>query len=283
MDIQTVGVTGAGRMGSGIAQVFALAGCRVLLQDLSPEALHQATAAIAQGLGKQAQKGRIRETEAEAALLRIQTTVALGDFKDADFVVEAVPERWDVKRQVFETLDILLPPEVRLVTNTGSLPITRLAALTKRPDRVAGMHFMSPVPTMPLVEVVRGLATSEATLELVCGLAARLGKTPVRCEDGPGFVSNRLLMAMINEAVRTLQEGVADAGAIDGIMRLGMNHPMGPLTLADYLGLDTCLASLNALHERLGERYRPCPLLVTYVQAGWLGRKTGRGFYTYSG
>ncbi len=227
MDIQTVGVTGAGRMGRGIAQVFALAGCRVLLQDLSPEALHQATAAIAQGLGKQAQKGRIRETEAEAALLRIQTTVALGDFKDADFVVEAVPERWDVKRQVFETLDILLPPEVRLVTNTGSLPITRLAALTKRPDRVAGMHFMSPV--------------------------------------------------------RTLQEGVADAGAIDGIMRLGMNHPMGPLTLADYLGLDTCLASLNALHERLGERYRPCPLLVTYVQAGWLGRKTGRGFYTYSG
>jgi len=229
------------------------------------------------------EKGKLTPEEKAAALGRIRSTASLGDFKDADFVIEAGPEHWETRKQIFETLDLLCRPGVILATNTGTLSITRIASLTKRPEQVIGMHFMHPVPVMPLVEVVRGLATADETCHMVSVLSERLDKTPVQCNDSPGFVSNRLIMPMINEAIFALQEGVAEVQAIDEIMKLGMNHPMGPLALADLIGLDACLANLQMLHEGFGDpKYRPCPLLGRYVAAGWLGKKSGRGFYDYS-
>ncbi len=284
MDISTIGVVGTGQMGCGIAHVFAMAGFQVILQDLSHDSLGKAVAAIEHSLLRAVEKGKLSNPEMLAALARIRTSNSLGDFKDADFVVEAGPEHWETKKQFFETLDLLCRPGTILATSTGAISITRLASQTKRPDCVIGMHFLHPVPVMPLVEIVRGLATSDATCATVSSLSERLDKTPVPCNDSPGFISNRLLMPMINEAIFALQEGVAEVPAIDTIMRLGMNHPMGPLALADLLGLDVCLASLQMLHEGFGDpKYRPCPLLCRYVAAGWLGKKAGRGFYDYSG
>lgn len=283
MDIRTIGVVGSGQMGCGIAHVFALAGFQVILQDLSHDALAKALQSIGHSMQRGQEKGRLTAEGRSAALGRIRTTASLGDFKDADFVVEAGPEHWETKKQYFETLDLLCRPGVILATNTGTLSITRIASLTKRPEQVIGMHFMHPVPVMPLVEVVRGLATSDESCQMVSALSERLDKTPVQCNDSPGFISNRLIMPMINEAIYALQEGVAEVQAIDEIMKLGMNHPMGPLALADLIGLDACLANLHMLHEGFGDpKYRPCPLLGRYVAAGWLGKKSGRGFYDYS-
>jgi len=283
MNIRTIGVVGSGQMGCGIAHVLALAGFQVLLQDLSHDALAKAQTAIDHSMQRGVEKGKLTQDEKTAALSRIRTTGSLGDFKDADFVIEAGPDHWETKKQLFETLDLLCRPGVILATSTGTLSITRIASLTKRPEQVIGMHFMHPVPAMPLVEVVRGLATTDETCNMVGVLSERLDKTPVQCNDSPGFVSNRLIMPMINEAVFALQEGVAEVQAIDEIMKLGMNHPMGPLALADLIGLDTCLANLQLLHEGFGDpKYRPCPLLGRYVAAGWFGKKSGRGFYDYS-
>lgn len=282
MNIHTIGVVGTGQMGCGIAHVFAVAGFQVILQDLSQDSLAKALASIGHSLARGVEKGKLTSSESGNALSRIRTTASLGDFKDADFVVEAGPEHWETKKQFFETLDLLCRPGTILATSTGTISITRLASLTKRPECVIGMHFLHPVPAMPLVEVVRGLATSDLTFHTVSALSEKLDKTPVPCSDSPGFISNRLLMPMINEAIFALEEGVADVQAIDAIMRLGMNHPMGPLALADLLGLDVCLASLQMIHEGFGDpKYRPCPLLSRYVAAGWLGKKTGRGFYEY--
>ncbi len=283
MNIQTIGVVGAGQMGHGIAQVCAMAGFPVLLQDLSQDLLARALAAIDRNLTRKVDKGKLLMEEKPGILARIRTTTSLGDFKDVDLIIEAAVERWEVKKPIFETLDVLCSPGVIFATTTSSLSITRLAALTKRPELVIGMHFMNPVPVMQLIEVIRGLATNEATFEAVMALSKQLGKTPIHCNDFPGFVSNRVLLPMINEAIYALFEGVASVESIDGIMKLGMNHPMGPLTLADFIGLDTCLSILNVLHEGLGDpKYRPCPLLIKYVDAGWLGKKSGRGFYDYN-
>ncbi len=283
MNIQTIGVVGAGQMGHGIAQVCAMAGFPVLLQDLSQDLLARALAAIDRNLTRKVDKGKLLMEEKPGILARIRTTTSLGDFKDVDLIIEAAVERWEVKKPIFETLDVLCSPGVIFATTTSSLSITRLAALTKRPELVIGMHFMNPVPVLPLVEIVRGLATSDATCEMVSALSERLDKTPIQCNDAPGFVSNRLLMLMINEAVFTLQEGVAEVQAIDEIIRLGLSHPMGPLALADFIGLDACLTILTTLYDGLGDpKYRPCPLLVRYVDAGWLGKKSGRGFYDYT-
>jgi len=283
MNIHTIGVAGAGQMGCGIAHVFALAGFKVFLQDLSHDSLAKGQASIDHSMQRGVEKGKLTQEEKAASLARIRTTTSLGDFKDADFVIEAGPEHWDTKKSLLETLDVLCRPGVILATATGTLSITRLAFLTKRPGEVIGMHFMHPAPVMPLVEVVRGLATTDETCEKVSFLSERLGKTPVQCNDSPGFISNRLIMPMINEAIFALQEGVAEVQAIDEIMKLGMNHPMGPLALADLIGLDACLANLQMLNEGFGDpKYRPCPLLGRYVAAGWLGKKSGRGFYDYS-
>ncbi|MBK8792467.1 MAG: 3-hydroxybutyryl-CoA dehydrogenase [Holophaga sp.] len=282
MNIHTIGVVGTGHMGCGIAHVFAAAGFQVILQDLSHDSLGKALASIEHSLQRGVEKGKLGTLEMANALGRIRTTTSFGDFKEADFVVEAGPEHWETKKQFFETLDLLCRPDIILATSTGISSITRLGSLTKRPECVIGMHFLHPVPAMPLVEVVRGLATSDATCATVSALAKRLDKTPVPCNDSPGFVSNRLLMPMINEAIFALEDGVAEVQSIDTIMKLGMNHPMGPLALADLLGLDVCLASLQMLHEGFGDpKYRPCPLLGRYVAAGWLGKKAGRGFYEY--
>jgi 3-hydroxybutyryl-CoA dehydrogenase len=281
--VRTVGVVGAGTMGNGIAHVFAQHGFHVRLTDARPEALDRALRTIAENLGRQVQKGTLTEADREAALRRIETvpdaeTAARG----ADLVVEAVPEDATLKREVFARLDAAAPETAILASNTSSISITALAAATRRPDRVVGMHFMNPVPVMPLVEVVRGLRTSEETVGRVEELARALDKTPVRVNDAPGFVSNRVLMPMINEAITCVYEGVATPEAVDRVMTLGMRHPMGPLALADLIGLDTCLAILEVLHRDLGDdKYRPCPLLRIYVAAGRLGRKTGEGFYTY--
>jgi 3-hydroxybutyryl-CoA dehydrogenase len=280
----TIGVVGAGQMGAGIAHVAALAGKRVVLVDMTPDLAGRGLKTIEKNLARQVDKGRVAAGDCNAALARVTATADLSRLAEAGFVVEAIVENEAIKSDLFARLDALVPPATILATNTSSISITRLAAGTKRPDRFIGMHFMNPVPVMALVEVIRGIATSDETTEAVLALAKDLGKTPLLCRDFPGFVANRILMPMLNEAFFAVHEGVATPEAVDGIMKLGMNHPMGPLTLADFIGLDTCLAILRVLHGGLGDdKYRPCPLLVQMVDAGWHGRKTGRGFYRYDG
>jgi 3-hydroxybutyryl-CoA dehydrogenase len=282
MDIRKVGVVGAGTMGNGITQVFASSGFDVVMRDVGEAQLERGMGTIRKSLGKFVEKGKISSEESDAALGRITTTTDLADMKECDLVVEAIFENFDAKAAAFRELDALLGPEAILASNTSSIDITRLAAVTKRADRFIGMHFFNPVPLMSLVEVIRGLATSDETYGTVRDLATKLGKTPVEVKDYPGFVSNRVLMPMINEAVFALFEGVASKEDIDTVMKLGMNHPMGPLTLADFIGLDVCLDILYVLYDGFKDpKYRPCPLLVKMVQAGKLGRKTGEGFYKY--
>jgi 3-hydroxybutyryl-CoA dehydrogenase len=280
--INKIGVVGAGQMGAGIAQVSAMNEFSVILNDISETFLNRGMQSIEKSLSSLSKKGRITEEEKNAALGRIETTVELNAFQSADYVVEAVIEDENLKLDVFRQLDEICQPGVILATNTSSIPITRIAAATKRPSEVIGMHFMNPVPLMKLVEVIRGLSTSDETFETTKQLAIKLKKTPVAANDSPGFISNRILLPMINEAIFALYEGVGTAEAIDSVMKLGMNHPMGPLELADMIGLDTCLSILEVLYEGFGDpKYRPCPLLRKYVDAGYLGRKTRRGFYTY--
>ena len=282
MEIRTLGVVGAGTMGAGIAQVALQSRCGVLLRDVSEGILEAARRRVAAGLAKGVEKGKFSAADREAMLGGLKTTTDLADLAPADFVVEAATESFEIKRGLFLELDRLARPEVILASNTSSISITKIAGVTKRPDRVVGMHFFNPVPLMALVEVIRGLQTSDATAVATLELARRLGKTPVEANDFPGFIANRILVPMVNEAIYALMEGVGTAEAIDSVMRLGANHPMGPLALADLIGLDVCLAVLKVLHEELGDdKYRPCPLLVKMVDAGYLGRKTGRGFHTY--
>lgn len=279
---EVIGVVGAGTMGNGIAQVAARAGYRVVMRDVKDEFLERGLAAIEKSLQRDVEKERLVAHEKDMIRGRIQTTTSLEPLREASIVIEAVTENLGVKSELFKTLDQIMPAETILASNTSSISITKLGAATSRADKVIGMHFMNPVPVMKLVEVIRGIATSDTTYEKVRALTEKLGKTALDCQDSPGFVSNRVLMPMINEAIFTLYEGVATRESIDGIMKLGMNHPMGPLTLADFIGLDVCLAIMNVMHEGFGDpKYRPCPLLRRYVDAGWLGRKTGRGFYEY--
>ena len=283
MSIRKVGVVGAGTMGNGIAQVFAQAGFDVTLQDVSPAALDRARATIDKSLAKFVEKGKLATADRDAALGRLRTESRVEALHDADYVVEAILENVDAKRTLFSLLDQLTRPEVILSSNTSSISITLIGAATKRPDRVLGMHFMNPVPLMPLVELIRGQATSSESMAIASNLCVTLGKTGVEASDYPGFIANRILMPMINEAVFALMEGVGTADAIDAVMKLGMNHPMGPLTLADFIGLDVCVAILDVLHQGLGDpKYRACPLLRRMVAAGRLGRKTGHGFYSYA-
>jgi len=279
---ETIGVVGAGTMGNGIAQVAARAGYNVVLRDVQNEFLERGMKAIDRSLQRDVDKDRLHADEKQQIFNRIKTTTELSELSAASLVVEAIAENLQIKTELFRVLDEITAPSAILASNTSSISITKLGAATKRPDKVIGMHFMNPVPVMKLVEIIRGIATSNGTFESVRALTEKLGKTPLECNDMPGFVSNRVLMPMINEAIFALHEGVATRESIDGIMKLGMNHPMGPLTLADFIGLDVCLAILNVMHEGLGDpKYRACPLLKRYVDAGWLGRKTGRGFYEY--
>ncbi|GEN32213.1 3-hydroxybutyryl-CoA dehydrogenase [Cerasibacillus quisquiliarum] len=282
MEIKKVMVVGAGQMGSGIAQVCAQSGYDVLLNDMNKEALEKGMNRIEKLLSRSVEKERITEEDKEATMNRLTPSSDLNDAKDCDIVIEAVIEDMDVKQSVFQQLDKIAPPHAILASNTSSLPITEICAVTERPEKVIGMHFMNPVPVMKLVEVIRGLQTSDETFKAVEEMSKKLNKTSVEVNDFPGFVANRVLMPMINEAIYTVYEGVASVEDVDTVMKLGMNHPMGPLTLADFIGLDTCLYIMEVLHEGLGDsKYRPCPLLRKYVSAGWLGRKSGRGFYTY--
>ncbi len=280
---QNVSVVGAGQMGNGIAHVFAVAGHHVTMIDVSADALNRGRDTIAKNLERQVKKAAFAAEAAEQALSRIATSVTMDVVGSANIVIEAATERRDLKFRIFEDLDRLAAPGAILATNTSSISITEIAARTRRPEQVIGMHFMNPVPVMQLVEVIRGLATNDATAQHVMELSRAIGKTPVEVNDYPGFVANRILMPMINEAIYCVMEGVGTPEAIDTIMKLGMNHPMGPLTLADFIGLDTCLAIMEVLHDGLGDtKYRPCPLLRKYVAAGWFGKKSGRGFYEYA-
>jgi 3-hydroxybutyryl-CoA dehydrogenase len=282
MKLNKVGVLGAGQMGNGIAQVVATSGLNVVMVDIAKESLDKAMTTITKSLEKFVQKEKITSAEKDQALGRISISTDMAAIKDCQLVVEAVTENIDLKLKLFRQLDDIVNPTSLLCTNTSSISITKIAASTKRPDKVAGMHFMNPVPLMKLVEGIRGIQTSDETFKAVKGFAEALGKTFVESRDMPGFIVNRILMPMINEAVYALYEGIADAPAIDSAMKLGTNQPMGPLELADFIGLDTCLAIMNVLHEGFSDsKYRPCPLLVKYVEAGWLGRKSGRGFYKY--
>jgi 3-hydroxybutyryl-CoA dehydrogenase len=282
MEIKKIMVLGAGQMGGGIAQVAAQAGYAVVLRDIKDEFIQRGLKMIEKNLQRNVEKGRLSAEEKVAVLGRISPTLSLEDGRDVDLVIEAVIEDVSLKREIFSALDAICPPQAILASNTSSVPITQIAAVTSRPEKVIGMHFMNPVPVMKLVEVIRGIATSDETYRVIEELSRKLDKVPVEVNDFPGFVSNRILLPMINEAVYCLMEGVGTAEGIDTVMRLGMNHPMGPLALADLIGLDTCLAIMEVLYDGFKDsKYRPCPLLRKYVTAGWLGRKTGRGFYVY--
>jgi 3-hydroxybutyryl-CoA dehydrogenase len=282
MEVKTFGVIGAGQMGNGIAQVAAASGLAVIMNDVKQEFVDKGLKTIGGILARNVEKGKMTAAEKDALLGRIKSSVSLKDMAAADFVVEAATEKQDIKFQIFRDLDQMCKPGAILATNTSSIPIGRIAAQTQRPDKVIGMHFMNPVPVMKLVEIIPGLPTSEATLAITWALAEKFGKTPAKANDYPGFIANRILLPMVNEAVYCLYHGVGTREDIDTVMKLGMNHPMGPLALADLIGLDTCLAIMETLYDGFKDsKYRPCPLLRKYVEAGWLGRKTGRGFYEY--
>jgi len=282
MDVKTFGVIGAGQMGNGIVQVAAMSGLNVIMNDIAPQFVEKGMQTITKNLDRNVEKGKMPKDERDAIVSRIKGTVELKDMASADFVVEAATERQDLKFQIFKNLDEICRPDVILATNTSSIPIGRIASQTKRPEKVIGMHFMNPVPVMKLVEVIRGLATSEETFKTTWDLSVKFGKTPALANDYPGFIANRILMPMINEAIYCLYHSVGTKEDIDTVMRLGANHPMGPLALADLIGLDTCLAIMETLYDGFKDsKYRPCPLLRKYVEAGWLGKKTGRGFFEY--